>query len=124
MSHTFEKVNENILVADSKELAEMIREGELFFIWKRKYVEKKFLHVCKNIGIAAEENDSVTVLKKMRKRITGLNQSIHSIDTEVAELKRGQAQIVNTLGSFERVLESLVEGQNEIREIVKKIESK
>ena len=46
MSNTFKRVNKQTIIADSKELANMILEGELFYFWNRKKTDKHYIHIC------------------------------------------------------------------------------
>ena len=46
MSNSFKKVNKQTIIADNKELANMILEGELFYFWNRAKKEKLYMHIC------------------------------------------------------------------------------
>ena len=93
MSHTFDRVNSNILVADSRELAGMILEGELVYTWRRKYNESSFLHVCKSLEITVQENE----MKKLRNRVNLLGDIMSKTNADMEILKTGQIEIKHLL---------------------------
>ena len=119
MSFAFNKVNENVLVADSKELAGMIFEGELVYIWRRNKKISSFLHVCRSFEVGSEDSDLVTVMKKMRKKVTGLYKEIESVQTNMDEVRKGQVAVENKVNGFMHVLEGIKTGQEEIKAMIK-----
>ena len=119
MSFAFNKVNENVLVADSKELAGMILEGELVYIWRRNKKFRSFLHVCRSFEIGSEDNDLVTVMKKMRKKVTGLYKEIENVQTNVEVVRNGQVAVESKISEFKKTLEGIKFGQDEIKAMIK-----
>ena len=93
MSHTFDRVESNILVADSRELAGMILEGELVYVWRRKINKSTFLHVCKSLEVIVQENE----MKKLRTRVNNLGEIMSKTNADIEVLKNGQVEIKQLL---------------------------
>jgi WD40 repeat protein len=85
MSNTYKKVNKQVIVADSKELAGMILEGELMYFWNRNKEEKHYLHICssKKKKVAIEDSN----MKKVKTKIEELMLGQGVIKREMEEMK-------------------------------------
>ena len=111
MSKIFADVNSNILVADGKELAGMVLEGELFYFWNRNKTTRHHLHVCALQDIQTNQDD--------------ITAGISSLKVKVLNLTRGQARIMENLDRLEKDRiddkNEYKEDQEEIKEMIKTV---
>ena len=100
MGKSFATVNSNLLVADGKEMAGMILEGELAYFWNRSKTTKHHLHVCAPQDIHANQDD--------------VTAGISSLKTKVLSLTRNQGKIMEQLDRLEK---ARIDEQEQIREM-------
>ncbi|OMJ74992.1 hypothetical protein SteCoe_25949 [Stentor coeruleus] len=93
MSNTYKRVNKQVVIADSKELAGMILECELIFFWNRNKTFKHYLHICstKKKGLIQESD----MFKKIKAKIFNLKQGqvdimsqFNSLTTKLKKMKK------------------------------------
>lgn len=88
MSDTYARVNEGIVVADSKELTEMITDCELLLFWKRKGKSKRYLQVCNEEGSKEGSSWGGTV-REIKKQIEVMKENLE-INNQTALSKIGE----------------------------------
>jgi WD40 repeat protein len=89
LSDTYARVNEYQIIADGKELANMIMEVELMLFWRKKMDTKEFIHVCRD---ESDEDIGDTVknlgkFKAMNQAMTGYEQKIEDAEMKLRNLK-------------------------------------
>ena len=108
MSNTFARVNSNVLVADGKELAGMILEGELIYFWNRMKDDRRHFHVCAQKDVHGNQNI--------------VTAGIINLKAKVLSLTRGQARIMENLDKLEKTTAFLIDGQNECKRGQERVE--
>ena len=104
MSDTFNIVNQGFIIADNKELASMILEGELFYFWHRNRTDKHYLHICSNI-----KNNRAIVdpkFKKLKTKINFIHDNHISLVQEFNDIKK---EIKDMKDTTEKKLDYLTE---------------
>lgn len=115
MSHTFERVNSQIIVADSRELAGMILEGELLFFYRKKRVKRTYLHVCNSLEVHSEENHVLSSLKEMKKKMGQLNTSHLSTASRLIVLEDTVKKIVEKIDDIKSIVEDTRDSVSRIK---------
>ncbi|OMJ67751.1 hypothetical protein SteCoe_35002 [Stentor coeruleus] len=105
MSHTFERVNSQIIVADSRELAGMILEGELLYFYRKNRIERTYLHVCTTLEVHSEENHVMSSLKEIKKKIGQLNTQHLSTASRLVVLEDTVRKIVDKIDDIKSIAE-------------------
>lgn len=121
MSNTFERVNSQVEVADSKELAKMILEAELVYAWNRDNVEKEYLHMIKGVEIEEIQDNTLAQVRNIKRKVAdmGRNQiviieNINKLSMSIDEFKMCQTK---NLEKQQRLLESQRNMENLVQEI-------
>ena len=78
-SDTFSKVKENRVIADHKELAQLVYEGEIALFANRKRSEYKYLHVCTDTDFLIEPDVASLKIKSLKKNIKTMQDSINDL---------------------------------------------
>ena len=98
MGFTFDKVNGNVQIADSRELASMILEGEQLFHWNRESQVSTYIHICQCIEGEKLEDELTMGMRLVKRRILDISksqqlvvQNIESLSGKFDALQRAQA---------------------------------
>ena len=86
MSFTFDQVNSNVQVADGKELASMILEGENVFFWNRNSTQMSYIHVCQAIEPLKTSDDLNFLIKTVKKKISIVARKQDEVSNNVENL--------------------------------------
>jgi WD40 repeat protein len=108
MSFSFEQVNSNVEVADAKELASMILEGENVFFWNRDRQDMSFLHVCQAVEREQSPDDINFMIKVMKKRISMITVNQDNVLKEVLDMKNAIGSIESTQETISKDIKSLL----------------
>ncbi|CAG9330473.1 unnamed protein product [Blepharisma stoltei] len=137
MGDTYERVNDGMIVADGKELANLIIDCELLLIWKRNKTVKKYLQGCREEGDKVDETwggstreikDKVTVMKKIIdegdraaiEKIKKLNDEIKKVTDE--KLKDDETNLGKIIEIIDKGSSKVEEMDENITKLAAKIE--
>jgi len=109
-SDTFARVKENRTIADHKELAQLIFEGEIAMFHKRSYTEFKYLHVQTDTEFIIEPDLLSQKFKNLKNKMKHMQDSI-------AELSQNHNKTT-------RKVECLQETMEKMHETMMRIEGK
>ena len=131
MSNTFERLNENVVVAERYALCKMIIEAELICFWKRNLSQKTYLHVCRKVVSELDSDDNGfeqvnekikfaigmfdDLSKDMNLKIENLSLQIHDIKTNQDEIKSYMKRLVGNIETDsipEEAQPGVLEGDN------------
>jgi hypothetical protein len=120
MSNTFGRVNSQVIVADSRELAGMILEAELMLFWRRNSNHRMYLHVCKSISETKVVDPTIGYLKLMKRKILMASKGHSDTKEKIEQLD----DFMNTLRKKQdRIIENQEEILNEIRNVKMKMKN-
>lgn len=83
MGDTYDKVQDRIAVADSKEIIDMLLEIEQVMWWRLSRNESQYLHICNDFGEKMEDK-----ILGWEGRIRSIKQVIVKIEKKVRENKQ------------------------------------
>jgi hypothetical protein len=85
----FERSQDEKVVKDGMELAEMIYEGELLFFWNRNDCHSKFIHVVREEHVEIHaQNTAGSRVKKIAENILTLNEVTNTNKAEIDGIKK------------------------------------
>lgn len=124
MGNTFNRVNSHLIVADGKELAGMILEGELIYFWKRNNKDRRYLHVCAEQNVHQNHDETTEILERIKKKVTLMvknqNKVLEKIDTLTGGTKSGKDQIIEKiLENQNYLMKKQEEGEQTLKNILK-----
>ena len=103
MGDTFQKVQENNLLADRKELIDMILEAETLLVWRRDRKNYKYLQVCNEKNFYSTSSNWIGRIKTIKKKIAS-----------------SQKTVIENMQSNERRIQEVVESY--VQEYTEKLE--
>ena len=105
MSFTFDQVNSNVEVADGKELASMILEGENVFFWNRNSTQMSYIHVCQVIETLKTADDLNFLIKNVKKKISIVARKQDNVYQNVEKLGEIAKRLEDKQDSMAKTLE-------------------
>ena len=124
MSSTFDRVNTNVIVADSKELASMILEAELIYFWNRDKKSKEYLHVCAAKDLDGNQDYFAIGIKEIKNKIGVLGGNQVTVSENLGSIIESQKKINAENLSTKEILESLEKRQETTKEILERLEKR
>eukprot|EP00358_Blepharisma_japonicum_P000936 CAMPEP_0202953834 /NCGR_PEP_ID=MMETSP1395-20130829/48808_1 /ASSEMBLY_ACC=CAM_ASM_000871 /TAXON_ID=5961 /ORGANISM="Blepharisma japonicum, Strain Stock R1072" /LENGTH=126 /DNA_ID=CAMNT_0049668463 /DNA_START=569 /DNA_END=946 /DNA_ORIENTATION=- len=125
MGDTYERVNDGMIVADGKELANLIIDCELLLIWKRSKTVKKYLQGCREEGDKVDEawggstreiKDKVTVMKKIIDEGDKVTvESMKKLNDEIKKVVDGKLKQEETNAG--KIIEIIDKGSSQVAEM-------
>ncbi|OMJ69060.1 hypothetical protein SteCoe_33313 [Stentor coeruleus] len=121
MSNTFERVNSQVEVADSKELAKMILEAELVYAWNRDNIEKEYLYMIKGVEIEEIQDSTLAQVRNIKRKVAdiGRNQSVMVENINKLTMNVNELKMCNSKNLEEQ--QRLLENQRNMESIVQEI---
>ena len=97
MSSTFDRVNTNVIVADSKELASMILEAELIYFWNRDKKSKEYLHVCAAKDLDGNQDYFAIGIKEIKNKIGVLGGNQVTVSENLGSIIESQKKLMRKI---------------------------
>lgn len=117
MSYSFEKVNSNLVVADGKELAMMILEGELIYFWNRNNTDKVYFHVCIKKNLITSQDENTEVLLGMKKKIASMSKIQENLQVNIQKMLEDQSVLIKNQEEGGKIISAKIE---EMLDLVRK----
>ena len=76
MGNTFDRVQGESIIADLLELSCIIKEVELLLFWRRKIINKSYIHICE---LESPKNKDIGIIKQFK----DINRSIKEIGIDI-----------------------------------------
>lgn len=101
MGETYGRVKEEQEIADMKELAQMVIEGEYLLYCKRKSQDNKFIHICAEEEVTAAVSTPMDRVDKLKRRIKAIQLNMNSKHEETKN------EIKNSIGGVSSKLDEM-----------------
>jgi hypothetical protein len=108
MGDTFGRVKEEQEIADMKELAQMVLEGEFLLYCKRKSECKKFIQICSVEEVVAGFSTPMDRVDKLKRRIKGIQNNLNAKHEETrSEIKNSIGGVSSKLDEMSTLIEQI-----------------
>ncbi|CAG9318217.1 unnamed protein product [Blepharisma stoltei] len=111
---TFDRVQEGIVIADQKELCELIISGENLLFWRRNYNEKSYLQRCR-VEEAVEEDEWGGKTREIKSAISEvqeiLESSIEKNVATIAQIEEGISKVSSSMSMNQTMMSDGMTGK-------------